>query len=118
MDALIGFTSPNAAAFAEISSRFPMAEFHYDGILTENNASELQQYTAGHRTTVWVPYPNDNTNWLDAAVHRASAQWCAYIHSLGFEVGVWLLTLKTELAEARNVFHADIIETNGMLKPL
>ena len=116
MGTLIGFTCANVSSFEEVAARFPEAEFHYDGVIDPENVAALRAVSAEHRTTVWIPFPCDATSWVSDKIRRASKEFADELHALGFEVGIWLLRHDEELAEAK-LFGADIIETDGAIKP-
>lgn len=117
MGHLVGFTCGNVSSFEEVAARFPEAEFHYDGVIDDANIAALRTVSAGHRTTVWIPFPCDSTSWVSDKIRRASKEYAAELHALGFEVGIWLLRRDEELAAAVG-YGADIIETDGAIKPV
>lgn len=116
MGNLVGFTCSNAASFDEVSARFPEAEFHYDGVIDEANFTDVLAHTTGHRATVWIPFPCDATSWVSDKIRRASKEFVDELHGYGCEVGIWLLHRDEEFAAAR-AYGADIIETDGAIKP-
>ncbi len=116
MGHLVGFTCSNPASFEEVAGRFPEAEFHYDGVIDEANIAALKAVSKGHRTTVWIPFPCEATSWVSDKIRRASKEFADELHTLGFEVGIWLLRHDEELAAAIE-YGADIIETDGAIKP-
>jgi len=116
MGNLVGFTCSNVSSFEEVAGRFPEAEFHYDGMIDEANIAALQTVSAGHRTTVWIPFPCAATSWVAEKIRRASKEVVDELHALGFEAGIWLLRRDEELAAAVE-YGADIIETDGAIKP-
>ncbi|MBO5256217.1 MAG: hypothetical protein J6C42_01785 [Clostridia bacterium] len=116
MGNFVGFTCSNVSSFEEVAGRFPEAEFHYDGVIDEANIAALKAVSAGHRTTIWIPFPCDATSWVSDKIRRASKEFADELHALGFEVGIWLLRRDEELAAAVE-YGADIIETDGAIKP-
>lgn len=116
MGNLVGFTCANVSSFEEVAERFPEAEFHYDGVIDEANVAALRTVSNGHRTTVWIPFPCGATSWVSDKIRRASKEFVDEIHSFGFEVGIWLLRRDGELSAAVE-YGADIIETDGAIKP-
>jgi glycerophosphoryl diester phosphodiesterase len=116
MGPLVGFTCANVSSYKEVAERFPEAEFHYDGVINPENVAALQTIAKGHRTTVWIPFPCDATSWVSDKIRRASKEFTDELHALGFEVGIWLLRRDEELAAAIE-YGADIIETDGAVKP-
>lgn len=117
MGRLVGFTCGNVSSFEEVAARFPEAEFHYDGVIDDANIAALRTVSAGHRTTVWIPFPCETTSWVSDKIRRASQEYADELHLLGFEVGIWLLRRDEELAAAVE-YGADIIETDGAIKPV
>jgi len=109
----IGFTCAKAENIIYAAKRFPDAELHYDGPADKEVLSALADAADG-RLTIWIPYPNRNTSWVK--VERASAEYCAEIKKYG-DVGIWLITEQDELETAAEIYGADIIETDGKLKP-
>lgn len=109
----VGFTCSRPENILYIADRFPEAELHYDGNASEEILRELSQ-AVKERLTIWIPYPNRITEWVK--VPRATAEYCAAVKRYG-SLGIWLLTKPEELEEAALVFGADIIETDGSLKP-
>ena len=116
MSPLVGFTCANVSSYEEVAARFPEAEFHYDGVINDENVAALKAVSAGHRTTVWIPFPCDATSWVSDKIRRASKEFVDELHALGFEAGIWLLRRDEELAAAVE-YGADIIETDGAIKP-
>ena len=111
----VGFTCKTLPYLLYLSDRFPDAELHYDGSLTQSALKECGRLTAeGRRVTIWIPYDNKSTAWFRG--RKADADFCRELHKYG-EVGIWLISDKEELDIAKNIFGADIIETNGTLKP-
>ncbi len=116
MGNLVGFTCGNATTFDEVSARFPEAKFHYDGVIDAANFATVLGHTKNHRTTVWIPFPCDSTSWVSDKIRRASKEFVDELHGYGVEVGIWLLRRDEELAAAIE-YGADIIETDGAIKP-
>lgn len=115
MESRVGFTCKTLPYLQYLANRFPLCELHYDGSLTLDALSECERLTkAGRRVTVWIPYDNKSTAWFRG--RKADAEFCAELHKYG-EVGIWLISNEEELAVSKDVFGADIIETNGTLKP-
>ena len=116
MGSLVGFTCSGAASFDEVSARFPEAEFHYDGVIDPDTFGDVLTKMKGHRSTVWIPFPCEATSWVSGKIRRASKEFVDELHALGCEVGIWLLRRDEELAAALS-YGADIIETDGAIKP-
>ncbi len=114
---LIGFTCAHAETFEEVHEQFPACALHYDGIITEEALEALKGFTDTHCVTVWIPIDSPYTGWVNPDIRRCSPEYCHELHERGFEVGVWLLITEEELLFARDTCGADIIETDGSLKP-
>ncbi|MCQ2353754.1 MAG: hypothetical protein MJ102_01470 [Clostridia bacterium] len=113
MEDQMGFTCKTLPYFTYLAKRFPKAEMHYDGSLTPD-ALRVTSELARDRLTLWIPYENQSTAWFKG--RKADAGFCRELHEFG-KVGIWLISEVEELRTAVNDFGADIIETNGTLKP-
>ena len=113
MQEQIAFTCKTIPYLDYLSAFFPASEMHYDGMLTDN-ALEHVASKAGDRLTVWVPFDNEHTKWCHGK--KADADFCNELHMFG-NVGIWLITDKKDLIVAANDFSADVVETDGRLKP-
>lgn len=116
MGELVGFTCANTSSFEEVAKRFPNAEFHYDGVIEPQTVEALRNVSKNHRTTVWIPLSCGMTSWVSDKIRRASKEYVDELHALGFEVGIWILHTKDEYNTAVE-YGADIIETDGAVKP-
>ena len=115
MEERIGLTCKTVPYVNYLAARFPKAEIHYDGSLTPEALEVCGKLTAeGRRVTIWIPYDNKSTAWFRG--RKADAEFCRELHKYG-NVGVWLISEPEELSVARDEFGADVIETNGTLKP-
>lgn len=110
----IGFTCRTPAVLASLAARMPGCELHYDGPLDTASLEAVSEGAKGHRLTVWVCYPAKNTEWFKG--EKASPALCDRVRAYG-EVGVWLLTDICQLADAICNLKADIIETDGSIRP-
>ncbi len=113
MGSRIGFTCKTFPYLKFLAEAFPEAEMHYDGTLTDSVLSFIEA-NIKDRTTVWIPFDNKATAWCHE--RKASKEFCADLHRYG-KVGIWLISEVDELRAAVKDFGADIIETNGTLKP-
>ena len=109
----VGFTAKTLPYLVYLAERFPSSEMHYDGSLTREALSFIEN-NIKDRTTLWIPFDNKATAWCKE--RKASREFCADLHRYG-QVGIWLLSETDELRTAVREFGADIIETNGTLKP-
>ncbi len=112
--ALIGFTGSSLAYLNRVLQRFPMAVIHYDGPWNDEAKAYLATHVSPQRLTVWLRYDNPATSWCKLPpVTAACANEVRHYGSLG----LWLLSQREELKQAVTVYHADVVETNGSLKP-
>lgn len=92
----------------------PNVEIHYDGAVNEDALSELSALVPKERLTVWLPIETKLTSW--AKVPFVSESLCTLVKSCA-NLGIWVVTEYTDYDRAVNVYGADIIETNGQIKP-
>ncbi|MCQ2427182.1 MAG: hypothetical protein MJ137_02105 [Clostridia bacterium] len=109
----VGFTCKTFPYMLHLAEIFPEAEIHYDGSLTPFVLDWIGR-NVKERATVWIPYDNKATAWCKE--RKADAEFCAELHNYG-KVGLWLIAEVEELRRSVREFGADIIETNGTLKP-
>lgn len=93
---------------------FPEMHFHYDGAVTAENLEQLRAFLPKEQLTVWLPHKNPDTAWV--TVDFANAQLAALVKQYAARLGVWILSESSHLEEAEKL-GADVIETNGQLKP-
>lgn len=92
---------------------FPHMHFHYDGAVTVEILEQLRSFLPKEQLTVWLPHQNPSTAWVKIAF--ADAHLAALVKQYA-RLGIWILSEQSQLAEAEKL-GADIIETNGQLKP-
>lgn len=92
---------------------FPQMQFHYDGPVTAASLEQIHSFLPKERLTVWLPHKNPNTAWV--TVDFANEQLAELVKQYA-RLGVWILTENNQLEEAKKL-GAEIIETNGQLKP-
>ena len=114
MESRIGFTCKTLPYLVYLAEKFPQAEMHYDGSLTEEALGFIRK-NCKERTTLWIPYDNSATAWNRE--RKASREFCAELHTYAKNVGIWIISETEELRAAVQDFGADIIETNGAIKP-
>lgn len=91
----------------------PEMSFHYDGAVTREILQTLSQILPKERLTVWLPYQNRFTAWFKGDfVTKELAELVKEYAALG----IWLISEKEELDTAERL-GAEIVETNGHLKP-
>ena len=111
--ARVGFTCKNVDVVKQIVSRFPSAHIHYDGAVTEEILQQISSILVHNPLTVWLALDTPLTWWVK--IPKADPALCAMVKKYG-RLGLWILNTPEELEEAKRL-GADIIETNGTLKP-
>lgn len=107
-------TCYNIAQAEFIVNEFPGTEIHYDGEVNEENLKALSRLVPKEKLTVWVAFPNKQTEWVK--VRRADKELCAMVKKYA-KLGVWILSDYADFEVAVNDFDADVIETTGHIKP-
>lgn len=95
------------------SAFFPDMSFHYDGAVTKENLERLSKIVPKNKLTVWMPYKNSSTSWVN--VPFADSETAGLIKKYA-RLGIWILSKYSELEDAVSL-GADVIETNGQIKP-
>lgn len=88
---------------------FEKMEFHYDGLVNIENLEILDKILPKERLTVWLAHKNPST--LEVINESLASLVKKYA-----KLGIWILSTREQLFEAEKL-GADIIETNGMIKP-
>ena len=110
----VGFTSNSTEFIGKIRMRFPAAQIHYDGAVTEESLAALHTMVPEDLLTVWLRFDNARTAWNKTP--PVSATLSEMVHRVA-RLGVWLLERREELEAAVQKYNAQIIETDGSLKP-
>ena len=106
-------TCKTIAELKRAAIALPFARFHYDGNVSEETLTELSEILPRERLTVWLPILNKRTAWAKTEV--ANPERCETVKKYA-KLGIWTLSDCAELAMAKSL-GADIIETDGQLKP-
>ena len=95
--------------------RFPSATIHFDGLWDDESREHLTARVKRENLFVWLRYDNKATSWnkFPPVTEESAADVKKYAC-----LGLWLLSEREELENAINLYHADIVETNGTLKPV
>lgn len=111
----VGVTS-NSVAFIrdEILPYLPHAHIHYDGEVDADVLAALAALLPPEQLTVWLRYDNRRTSWAKPA--PVGDESAAAVHRVG-TLGLWLLETEEEYAAARDRWSADVVETDGSLRP-
>ena len=106
-------TCKNVEGIVEAMQELPDMRFHYDGLVTKEILDELATVLPKERLTIWGAYQNEKTTWVK--VPFVDKEMASMIKEYG-RLGIWILSKEEELKDAKEM-GADIIETNGQLKP-
>ncbi|MCQ2421113.1 MAG: PHP domain-containing protein [Clostridia bacterium] len=106
-------TCGDAEELLRVHDVFPQMQLHYDGPVDEPLLKRLSAAVGRERLTVWLPHPARKKDWIKVAY--ADAELVSAVHRYA-KLGIWILQEPQELADAVR-WGADVIETNGQLKP-
>lgn len=98
----------------EAKEALPNIKFHYDGVISEEILEEVAELVPTENLIVWVPYQNRFTKWFKGDF--VDEELAALIRKYA-KLGIWLISEKEELEYAEKL-GAEVVETNGHLKPM
>ncbi len=101
-------------AIAEAKEALPQIKFHYDGAISEEILSEVIKLVPTENLIVWVPFFNKSTSWFKG---EFVDEKLANLVKRYAKLGIWLLSEEKELKIAEKL-GAEVVETNGHLKPI
>ena len=107
-------TSKDLESVALARKHFPNMQLHYGGALTEELLETLATMVPKEQLTLWLPYNNARTSYV--TVPFVSPERAAQAKRYG-KLGIWNLCEYTELEEVI-ALGADVVETNGQVKPV
>ncbi len=111
----VGFTSSKPEFIRKVIARFPTAQIHYDGDISEEALAEVASIVPAEQLTVWLRFANNRTAWCKTpACDEALIEMT---HRYAKRIGLWLLDKPEELELVRN-WDIDYIETEGELTPV
>lgn len=107
-------TCSDVESIKEAHSILPDMHFHYDGTVTQEILEMLSKILSKDQLTVWLPLKSNATSWvkLDFADRVLSSLVKQYAR-----LGLWILSTPEQLRTAEE-YGADVVETNGQVKPL
>ena len=109
----VAMTVNDIETLKEVRDLFPNVRIHYGRVYSKETIEEAAKYVPADKVTYWLPYNNERTSYVKVPfINRELAETAKKHGSLA----VWNLVNYKELADAEN-FGADIIETNGQIKP-
>lgn len=97
----------------EAAAAFPNMTLHYDGPVSPESLEALSELAPKERLVVWIPQKNALTTWVKVAFADEVLAAMIKAHA---QLGLWILTDEEGRAEALRL-GADMVETNGQLKP-
>lgn len=112
-EAFTALTTGKEETLRFYAERFPNAELHYDGPVSEDVLERLSVYK--DRLTVWLPYASPLTSW--ASVPFADETLCAAVKKTA-RLGIWIIKDYKSFDEVCDRFAPDIVETTGTVKPI
>lgn len=107
-------TCSSVAQIQKALAQLPGIQIHYDGPVSPERMAEVAAVVPKEQLTTWIRFDNKITAWCkNPAVNAENA---ALVKQYG-KLGVWLITQEEEMQTAVEAYGADIIETDGTLKP-
>ena len=99
----IGITCKTIQQVEFVATLFPGMTIHYDGPISKAALDALKLFNEGRDLYIWV------------GIDSATAKICQQVKEVG-HLGLWTLKTEEQLQKAI-AFGAEVIETNGELKP-
>jgi glycerophosphoryl diester phosphodiesterase len=99
----IGITCKTIQQVEFVATLFPGMTIHYDGPISKAALDALDMFNEGREMYIWV------------GIDSATAKICDMVKEVG-HLGLWTLSSKAQLEKAISL-GAEVIETNGELKP-
>ena len=106
-------TCYNISSITEALEVLTDMHFHYDGLVNDDTLGELSRILPPERFTVWIPIQNRLTTWVK--VPFADKPLADKIKKYA-KLGMWIISSYEDADFAREL-GADIVETNGLIKP-
>ncbi len=110
----VGYTMPDLVNAEKILARFPNAVIHFECQGDLAPLRSLAETCPQEQLYAWVKFENDRTSWCHA--QSATPEYCSEVRKYA-KLGLWLLDKDAEYRYARDVLAADMIETDGKIKP-
>lgn len=109
----VAFTCQKVEYVRIIREMFPESEIHYDGPVSEEILRTLSELVPSEQLIVWLPLYCEKTAW---AAGPFADEALAKLVNRYARLGIWILSTEEQLRMAEQ-FGAEIVETNGELKP-
>ncbi len=110
----IGFTTGDITFAEKLLARFPTTVIHFECQGDLAPLRRISEMLPREQLWAWVKYENDRTSWC--RFQSATPEYCEEVRKYA-NLGLWLLDKDEEYVYARDVLHADMIETDGRIKP-
>lgn len=110
----VGITCTSLEFVRRVTEVLPDAAVHFDGLVTEDTLKAVSALLRNNALYVWLRYDNQATAWCKNP--PADPETAAMVKRYG-RLGVWKLSKQAEMEDAVQRLHADVLETNGELKP-
>ena len=111
----ISITSNNVGFIKKCLKEVPSVAIDYDGEVTEDVLNILSVLVPKGKLTVWLPYRCEYTSWVK--IPFADEKSAELVRKYA-KLGIWLLRDYGSLYDVAERFKADIIETDGTIKPI
>ena len=111
----VSVTSNNLDFIRFCLAENPDLSIDYDGQVTKEILEELCSIIPRERLTVWLPYKCEATSWVRTPF--AGEELTKLVKKYA-SLGIWLISDYEAFYEAAERFRADIVETNGIVKPI
>ena len=110
----IGITGAHIDFLEKVVKAVPGITVHYDGVVDDESLAMLVALVdSREKLYIWQRLDTKRTSWCK--VPPASPEVAAKIKEHGY-LGIWILGTEEEMAEAL-ALGADVVETNGEIKP-
>ena len=111
----VGITCNTLESLEEVAKTLPWATLHYDGMdLSEYLLKTVLAIANKRELFIWVCYDLPDLSWFKG--EKATPELCERVRKYG-KLGIWIISTHEELETAVLNFKADLIETNGRVKP-
>lgn len=112
-ETVASLTCSQIEELAQAKAVFPKMRFHYDGEISKEQLERVVKIVPKEQLIVWIPYQNRFTSWFKGDFVNVEL---AELIKKYATLGIWLLAEPQEL-EMAEAYGAEIVETNGHLKP-
>lgn len=111
----VSITSNNLEFIDRCIGEISHIHIDYDGAVSEEILCKLSEKIEKSRLTVWLPYECEATSWVKVVF--ADEKLSALVKKYA-KLGIWLIKKEEYFYDASERLKADIIETDGVVKPI